>query len=163
MDCLGLLGETPIMGPPPKVCPVNPVLDPAPELPLAAAGSVLAVPPEGPPGLTLKVLVPAWGAFGSAGAPEELGGEPLAVEPGTGPLPDGELNMPRDGLGPVEPGPVPANAGPPMGWPKKPIDWVLFWPMRMIFHSSLPVVGSMYFLRRKRISLVMTSASMLGG
>src|ERR1035438_3397877 len=131
MDCLGLLGETPIMGPPPKFCPDKLVREVEVELPLVAFGSVLAVPPEGPPGLTPEGVVAPLGAFGAAGAPEEVGGEPLAVEPGTGPLPDGELNMPRDGLGPVEPGPVPANAGPPMGWPKKPIDWVLFWPMRM--------------------------------
>ena len=40
---------------------------------------------------------------------------------------------------------------------------VLFWPNMMGFQSSLPVMGSMYFLRRKRMLLVLTSASTLGG
>ena len=62
-------------------------------------------------------------------------------------------------------GPVPAmvEAEPARGWPKKPMAvGVLFWPKRMGFQSSLPVMGSMYFLRRKRISLVLTRASDVG-
>ena len=39
-----------------------------------------------------------------------------------------------------------------IGFPKKPkAVGCLFWPMWRGFHSSLPVDGSMYFLRRKRI------------
>ena len=41
--------------------------------------------------------------------------------------------------------------------------WSLVLANRIGFQSSLPVMGSMYFLRRKRISLVLTSASALGG
>lgn len=74
----------------------------------------------------------------------------------------------EEGVSPLPPplGPVPAmvEAEPARGWPKKPIAvGALFCPKRMGFQSSLPVMGSMYFLRRKRISVVLTSASRLGG
>ncbi len=67
-----------------------------------------------------------------------------------------------DALSPLAPQLVPM---PPIielvrGFPKNPYTvGNLFWPMRMGLHSFLPVVGSMYFLRRKRILLVLTSAS----
>src|SRR5208337_3878449 len=39
----------------------------------------------------------------------------------------------------------------PIGCPKKPMTvGALFWPKKTGFQSSLPVVGSAYFLRRKR-------------
>jgi len=67
-------------------------------------------------------------------------------------------------LPPLGPTPAIVVAFPESGCPKKPIAvGVLFWPYRTGFQSSLPVMGSMYFLRRKRISLVFTRVSALGG
>src|SRR5271157_361522 len=163
MDCLGLPGETPMMPPPPKVCPVGPVPDPVEELPLGAFESVLPVAPVLPDPLEESVELPV--------APEASVGQPAAPVG----APVVEPDDPENELPPLdEPAPLPAVEGLlspvpmhpgmfPIGWPKKPSVGVLFWPKRMIFHSSLPVVGSIYFLRRKRIWLVLTSASMLGG
>src|SRR5208337_348193 len=66
---------------------------------------------------------------------------------------------------PGAPGPTPAIVERPIGCPKKPMAvGALFWPYRTGFQSSLPVVGSAYFLRRKRMLLVgLTRASTLGG
>src|SRR5580692_2196356 len=150
MDCLGLTGSTPTMPPPPNVGPL----------------------PRGLPvvliGLPLASTEPA----------PELGSVPVPVVPGTvgfvllvgvenSPGPCGPGVFPG-GVAPAMPlGPIPANAPQPVplsGWPKKPIAiGVLFWQNMIGFQSSFPVIGSMYFLRRKRISLVLTSASRLGG
>src|ERR1035438_8121975 len=118
MDFLGLLGEKPIMGPPPNVWPFKPVLEPGGE-----------------------------GLFGSGGALGSGGGF-------------GGVSLVS-----VMVGPMPVIDVPPRGCPKKPMDiGALFWPNRTGFQSSLPVVGSAYFLRRKRILLVgLTRASTLVG
>ena len=162
MDCLGLAGEKPMIPAPPKVWPEVVGLDElVPEVVL------LVLPLDDDvvlPVLPLVVLVP----------PVEL------VSPGEDA--EVELSVVVDVLLPllvrlrklvvellvleVDPplGPMPAMVVPASGWPKKPIAvGVLFWPYRTGFQSSLPVTGSMYFLRRKRISLVFTSASALGG
>jgi len=53
---------------------------------------------------------------------------------------------------------------PSSGSPKKPMAvGALFCPRRIGFQSSFPVIGSAYRFRRKRMLLVMTSASMLVG
>src|ERR1035437_1518487 len=156
MDSREMAGEKPMMPAPPKVCPLRPVS--VPELPVepVVALPLVPAPPEVPVGL------PAVGA-GEPGLAGEL------VEPMRELLPMDEPD-PEPPLIPFPPlGPIPAITEPPaepapaIGWPKKPSVWVLAWPKRMGFQSSLPVMGSGYFLRRKRISLVLTNASMLGG
>src|ERR1035441_4640400 len=180
MDCLGLPGETPIRGPPPKVSPVRPVPDPEEELPLGAFGSVLPgageepplgafgsvlpdpleglvellVVPEVPLGLPAVPVVSVGQSYPPVGAP--------VVEPGD---PEDELLLLGE-LAVVEEllSPFPMHPGmPPIGTPKKPSVGVLFWPKRMIFHSSLPVVGSMYFLRSKGVWLVLDQKSGVEG
>ena len=165
-----------MMPAPPKVCPVwpEPVPEPLlpdelvpeltvpvpPVLPLAPPLSPVEpeplpeVPVEGVKPLPVsdeeKIEVPPKGEV------EPEGPEPPKVE-----VPAGPLIAPLPPLGPT---PAMVEALPESGWPKKPIAvGVLFWPYRTGFQSSLPVMGSMYFLRRKRISLVFTSASALGG
>ena len=73
--------------------------------------------------------------------------EPMLEEP--------KLEEPRpEELSPFMPqfAPMPPISELAMGLPKKPkAVGCLFWPMWMGFHSSFPVEGSMYFLRRKRI------------
>src|SRR5579875_3399922 len=61
------------------------------------------------------------------------------------------------------PPPAPVVFSPPSGWPKKPFTVVLFSPTWMMRQSSLPVSGSTYRLRKKRILFVPSSASMEGG
>src|SRR5271157_889904 len=107
-------------------------------------------------------------------APPKVG--PLAVpmvEPGVGGLlvSGGGALESGGGCSCVKPvpgapgGPTPAIVERPSGCPKKPMAvGALFWPYRTGFQSSLPVVGSLYFLRRKRMLLVgLTRASTLGG
>ena len=165
MDLLGLPGEKPMMPPPPKVCPVTPVLDPKAELPLAPLAS------GGHPDPPIGVLEPKLEPEEPKLEPEEpkLELEEPKLEPE-------EPNMELE-LSPEEPGPdvlsplmpqfcpIPPIVEPANGCPKNPIAvGALFWPNRMGLHSSFPVVGSMYFLRRKRILLVgLISASGLGG
>ncbi len=77
MDCLGLLGEKPIMPAPPKVWPLKPVVEPVVEVfALAAFGSVGGVPSVG---VGASVL-----GFGPVGAQFEL----LLVEGLGVPAPD---------------------------------------------------------------------------
>jgi hypothetical protein len=123
MDCLGLLGENPIMPPPPKVFPVRPVVDSVllellVVLLLVVLESVVDVDEKRLLEVLLEVL-----------------------------LPEVDVDEPASGC------------------PKNPMAvGHLFWPNRIGFQSSLPVVGSTYFLRKKRILLVgLTSASMLDG
>src|ERR1700678_2599359 len=73
MDCLGLPGETPMMAPPPKVCPVRPVSvpEPVPELPVADCDPEVVLPLA-----ALGSVVPL-GAFGSVEATVPAGAEPL--------------------------------------------------------------------------------------
>ena len=176
MDCLGLPGEKPIMPAPPKVCPVRPVL--LPELPLVAlvlAAEVLLLPllallselPLALPPVESAVLpVAAAGEFVLAPklllAPDALA-LPLApklLDPKNELLPADEA--PATPFPPL--GPMPATVEPVSGCPKKPIAvGALFWPNRTGFQSSTPVIGSVYLLRRKRMLLVFTSASTLGG
>src|ERR1700722_13862470 len=125
---------------------------------LAGENPTMPAPPKVGPatGFVPAIWLPPVPALGSVG---------LALG-SAAPMPG--LKAP-DPIGvPTPPGPTPAR-GPPMprppsGWPKKPIArGALFWPIMMGFQSSLPVIGSMYFLRRKRMLLVLTSASTLGG
>src|SRR5579863_7146582 len=97
----------------------------------------------------------------------------VGLPPASDMPPDKSVPAPPLGLAPAMPlppcGPVPASGEPPMptppsGWPKKPMArGALFCPNMTGFQSSLPVMGSMYFLRRKRMLLVLTNASTLGG
>src|ERR1035438_3515180 len=122
MDGLGLAGETPMMGPPPKVCPERFVPDDEEESPGEPAPAVELV---------------------SAGVPA------LTEEPNALPA----------GVAPARPGPAR-----PSGCPKKPMAiGALFCPNRMGFQSSLPVIGSVYRLRKNLIRLVLTRASTLVG
>jgi len=155
IDVLVLAGENPIMPTPPNVWLDEPKADVLFEL---LEPEALAVP-EAP-------LVPAT----------------VEVPELPGVLPDPKIELPPKADPPVEDepneeppmplvplGPVPAITAPPaepapaIGWPKKPVDCVLASPKRIGFQSSLLVVGSMYFLRRKWMSLVLTSAFALGG
>src|SRR5579863_4104926 len=167
MDCLGLCGENPMMPPPPKVWPLpvglaeEPNAEPldVPEPAPVPAGPVPAT------GLPLASVPPPVGLPVEAADPEPA----VPLELPKRPVPALELWLPLlpvPELMPVFPpaGPMPAPLATASGWPKKPMAWgVLFWPKRTGFHSALPVVGSIYFLRRKRMSLVLTSASILGG
>jgi hypothetical protein len=60
---------------------------------------------------------------------------------------------------------IPPIREPAIAFPKNPMAvGALFWPSIIGFQSSLPVNGSTYFLRRKRMPLVgLTRASRLGG
>src|SRR5208337_44742 len=159
MDFLGLAGEKPMMPPPPKVCPLwsEPVEEPVPPLEVVPdeglevePGVELGLPLPPPPELSVGLLVdPA-----------------LGVLPKIEPMPFGKTvpPLPPRPLPPL--GPIPAMdvAPPASGWPKKPkATGALFWPKRTGFQSTLLVMGSTYLLRRKRTSLVWTSASVLGG
>jgi len=85
------------------------------------------------------------------------------VDPPEVVVPVNPLFPPRP-LPPLGPTPAIVVALPESGWPKNPIAvGVLFWPYRTGFQSALPVMGSMYLLRRKRMLLVFTRASALGG
>jgi len=165
-----LAGEKPIMPAPPNVCPED---EPnAEELsldPLALLVPVVPLAPAAPlaPAEPLAVVVPAEPLLpGVLPEPKiELppNVEPPKEEPVVVPVAD---EPPRP---PLPLGPTPAKTEPPaepapaIGWPKKPVDCVFASPKRIGFQSSLRVTGSMYFLRRKRISLVLTSALALGG
>lgn len=170
---MGLAGEKPIIPAPPKVWPLRPVpvLLVLEELLLV---SVLPVAPDValvPLGLVVLVL----GVLVLLEPRMELplGEEPKLLDEEPKPLPDEVPKLlddepkplPEEPPTPFPPlGPVPASVEPAIGCPKKPIAvGVLFCPKRTGFQSSLPVVGSIYRLRRKRISLVFTSASMFGG
>lgn len=190
MDSLELLGEKPMMPPPPKVCPVRPVPDPVPvPEPELSPPAFEPVVPELPDELEESVEVSSALATGEEqpdepnpepddpkDEPEDPNDEPEdpkeepddPEEPNVEPEPD-EPNME---LLPVEvgqlrpkPPPMPPMVEPMIGCPKNPIAvGALFWPRWMGFQSSLPVIGSVYLLRRKRILLVgLISASMLGG
>src|ERR1035437_1940787 len=167
MDCLGLLGEKPIIPPPPKVWPFKPVVDPGGPVVelevvfvLAAFGSVGGVPPVVDE-VSLLVFRPVGPQFVLL----------LVVELDVPPMVEGLVVPPMPPLHkvPCEVFPPKGLAGqppvPPIGCPKKPMTvGALFWPYRTGFQSSLPVVGSVYFLRRKRMLLVgLIRASTLGG
>ncbi|MGD1064394.1 MAG: hypothetical protein ABR860_14130 [Terracidiphilus sp.] len=122
---------------------------------------VLPVPPV-PPELSVGLPVGP-GLVGPA-----LGVLLVVLPPKIELMPPGNTGPPGPlPLRPLPPlGPIPAIdvAPPASGWPKKPMaTGVLFWPKRTGFQSALLVMGSTYFLRRKRISLVLTRASALGG
>src|SRR4051812_48244398 len=162
MDCLGLAGSKPTIPAPPKACPpiglAPPIWPPVAPNP----GFWPPAPAFRPkPALGSLGFPPALALFGSLGLP--LGSEP----------PPPGLNAP-DAMGVLmgmlpPPGPAPAITAPlnpaaPSGCPKNPIaSGVFCCPNMMGFQSSLPVMGSTYFLRRKRMLLVLTSASILGG
>ena len=141
-----------MMPPPPKVCPVSPVPVPLPalELPPDVEPPLVSVLPVG---LVVGLVLPV-GPVLEAGLAVVVG--LLAVgldDPKMEPPPGEEPNALPAGEAPAIPfpplGPVPASVDPARGCPKKPIAvGVLFCPKAMAFHSSLPVVGSMYFLRR---------------
>src|SRR5580698_2305348 len=167
MDCFELAGSKPMTPAPPKVWPVWPVA-PVP-LPVAPGGvlplesePLVGVPPVelllvlelsvGPEGVAVVLL---FELDESKEEPLPTPGEPnpptpAPFIPGT-PLPP---------LGPMPPIELPVASG----CPKNPMAMgTLFWPNMIGFQSSLPVIGSIYFLRRKRMSLVLTSASAEGG
>src|SRR5271166_6577195 len=156
MDCLGLLGEKPIIPPPPKVCPLSPVPvpvpDPAPAPAIPAVDPAVDASPVVLPLPPLALFAPcACAALGSGVATCWL-----KLPPPVRLLPPGSPFPPL--------GPMPATVAPPSGIPKKPMAvGALFSPNLIGFQSSLPVVRSVYFLRRKRMLFVFTSASTLGG
>ena len=168
---MGLAGEKPMIPAPPKVCPVRPEpvlpdeLVPELDVPVVVAPAVVPVLPV----LPVVPLVPPL-SLDPAPLPDvpdvDVEPLPLSDEEKIEAPPKGELEpvefeppnveVPADPLFPLRPlpplGPTPAIvvAWPESGWPKKPIAvGVLFWPNRTGFQSSLPVMGSMYFLRRK--------------
>ena len=111
------------MGPPPKVCPERPV----PEDEEESAGEL--VPPAAPAAELASAGVPALFDPESELAPTE------------------EPSAPPAGFTPARPGPAR-----PSGFPKKPrASGALFCPNRMGFQSSLPVIGSVYRLRKNLI------------
>src|SRR6185437_814529 len=142
--------------------PAPPACGLSPNMPVELLVSVEFPFVSAPPGVTAPGGDPGWGDPG--------GGEPGWGDPGWFGLGPG-VGLPMGLLGSVPgppPGPVP-SIGPhplvgPRGSPKNPMAMgALFWQYRIGFQSSLPVVGSMYLLRRNRMSLVFTSASMFGG
>lgn len=136
IDCRELLGETPMTPNPPKVWLVVELLkNPLEELAEELVDVVLvaAVPVALVP-LDVSVELDELDEPKSDDEDEELAAEPASDE-----------------------------EAPASGWPKKPSVCVLFWPRWISFQSSLPVIGSRYLLRRKRMSLVLTSASSVGG
>jgi len=160
-----------MMPAPPNVCPLRPVLfDVLPEelVPPVPDGELPDEElPEESPGAPVDGAVP----LASEEEPmlefeepklelEDPKPEPEEPNP---PIPE-LLPIPFPPLGPTpaitEP---PAEPAPAKGWPKNPSVCVFAWPNMIGFQSCLPVVGSMYFLRRKRTSFVFTSASALGG
>src|SRR5581483_5447386 len=146
-----------MMPAPPKVCPN--------EVPLVLLPDVVLLPL--PPPLVEEVDELSEDPVDEVGVVDgELGNDGFIVGFGD---PKGEDVPPLSPLAPLSPlpplGPMPASALPvARGCPKNPMAiGTLFCPKRTGFQSSLPVIGSIYRLRRKRISLVFTSASALGG
>ena len=130
----------------------------APLVPLGLDGSLgLPVAPDPPDDeLEASGWQPPSGEFEPMPMDELRPFEPMLEEPKLDEpmLDEPKLEEPR----PEEPRPLLPQPMPPppnvlaMGLPKKPkAVGCLFWPMWMGFHSSFPVEGSMYFLRRKRI------------
>jgi hypothetical protein len=156
---LELIGEKPIMPAPPKVWPPGELLvelEDEPELPKALEFAPL-VPLIPDPLMPDPLLPDPLPVDDESVAPVEL----VALDPNNEELPE-VVDPPP--LGPVPAiTELPAEPDPASGSPKKPSVCVLACPNRIGFHSALPVVGSTYFLRRKRISWVFTSASRLGG
>ena len=142
MDCLGLLGEKPMMGPPPKVWPLKPVVEPVVVFVLAAFGSVGGVPAAAV--VSLLVFRPVGPQFVLL-LVEELDVPPMVEELDVPPMLLLD-KLPCDVVAPNGLGWQPPV--PPRGCPKMPMTvGALFWPSRTGFHSYLPVVGSAYFLR----------------
>lgn len=161
---MGLLGEKPMMGPPPKVGPLKPVVEPVVEfvvvLAVAALGSVGGVP-LGLVEVSLLVFRPVGPQFVLL-LVEELDVPPMVEELDVPPM----LLLDKLPCDVVVPNGLAGQPPtPPIACPKKPMTvGALFWPNRTGFQSSLPVVGSAYFLRIKRILLVgLTRASTLVG
>ncbi len=107
MDCLGLLGEKPMMPAPPKVWPLRPAVMPAAVLALAALGSVGVVPPV-EFGMPLLAVSPVAAQF------EVLLDEVLSVAPKDEVDEKVVEALPPNGFGAQPP-------VPPSGCPKKPI------------------------------------------
>lgn len=74
------------------------------------------------------------------------GEDPPIVEP---PIPETEEE--------AAPRPPPPPGSPARGWPKNPLTVVLASPRWIRRQSAFPVIGSVYFCRRKRMSEVFTS------
>jgi len=155
---LGLFGENPMIPAPPKLFPVSPV----PEVAEVVVPEIELLPDPVLPVVPLAEAVLAAAELSLVPLAEPVAEvESLLEEPELmNELPSEEA--PVMVFPPLDP--IPARVDPAIGCPKKPITvGALFWPNWIAFHSSLPVVGSTYFLRRKRILLVFTSASTLGG
>ena len=156
---------------PPKVCkleleseelPLEPV-EPVPLVPEVDPG-VLPLDPELlEPNIELLPIDDPKEEFPKLDEEPRLDDDPkLEGEPNPEELEPDPPFIPPFPLGPMPPAIIPPDP-PVSGWPKKPRVCVLACPHRTGFQSSLPVVGSMYFLRRKRISLVFTRAFWFGG
>jgi hypothetical protein len=87
--------------------------------------------------------------------PKEEFKPPLDDEPDNPDDPKDELVEPA----PLEEPPKLVLSIPPSGLPKKPFTVVLASPRWITRQSSLPVIGSIYRLRRKRILLVFSNCS----
>src|SRR5579872_2129093 len=142
-----------MMPAPPKVWPDRPEPEPEPLVPPEPKAPVAPVEPALP---ELSV---------DPGVPAELvplipvSDDPKLELPPGELEPKGEFEKPPAVEAPAIPlppeGPTPARVAalPARGWPKNPITvGVLFWPNMTGFQSSLPVIGSVYFLRRKWMS-----------